>query len=97
MKPLLLVVLLGFCALTGLAISHVGVWGLFEPLFTTWAGAQVFVDLVIALVLFVCWMWRDARRLGRNPWFWFAITLATGSIGPLLYLLTRRKNELPGS
>jgi Terpene cyclase DEP1 len=65
-----------------------GLWGLFEPLLTTWAGLQVLVDLAIALSLFVVWMWRDARATGRNSWPWLVFTVAVGSFGPLLYLLT---------
>lgn len=48
------------------------------------------MDLVIALGLVLVWLVQDARAQGRNPWPWVAITLATGSFGPLLYLLTRR-------
>lgn len=29
----------------------------------------------------------------RNPWPWILATLALGSFGPLLYLLTRREAE----
>ena len=53
-------------------------------------GAQVFADLVIALMLFMMWMWRAAQATGRRAWPWLIATLALGSIGPLLYLLTRR-------
>jgi hypothetical protein len=93
MKSLLLVVLLAFSLLTGVAVLNHGVWGIFEPLVTTWSGAQVLADLVIALSLFLAWMWRDAKRSGRNPWPWFLLTLAAGSFGPLLYMLTRRMNS----
>jgi hypothetical protein len=51
---------------------------------------QLFFDLVIALLLFLVWMWGDAKATGRNPWPWIAITLAIGSFGPLLYLITRK-------
>jgi hypothetical protein len=57
------------------------------------AGMQVLADLVIALLLFCVWMWRDARASGRRPWPWLLLTLATGSFGPLLYLLTRRPGQ----
>lgn len=91
MKTLLLFILAAFTVLTGLALQAHGLRGIFEPLLTTLAGAQVLVDLVIALGLFLVWMWRDARRLRRNPWPWLLLTLAAGSFGPLLYLLTRRE------
>jgi hypothetical protein len=95
MKTLLLAVLAAFSVLTALAVWTHGLWGIFEPLLTTLAGAQVLVDLVIALGLFLVWMWRDARRLNRNPWPWLLLTLAAGSFGPLLYLLTRRETAAP--
>jgi len=53
-------------------------------------------DLVIALSVFLVWMWRDARAIGRNPWPWLVMTLAIGSFGPLLYLLTRKTEEAAG-
>ena len=48
---------------------------------------------LIALGLFLVWMWRDAKAEGRNPWPWILITLATGSIGPLIYLLVYRTGK----
>ena len=51
---------------------------------------QVLADLAIALVLVLVWLWRDAKATGRNPVPWVVLTLATGSFGPLIYLLTRR-------
>ena len=89
MKTLLMLVLAVFSLLTGFALWYHGYWGIFEPLLASLAGAQVLVDLVIALSLFLAWMWPDARRLQRNPWPWLVLTLAAGSFGPLLYLLTR--------
>jgi hypothetical protein len=86
----LVVTLLGFGALTGLALWRHGYWGILEPHFQTFGAAQVFVDLVIALGLCLVWMWRDAQASGRSPWPWLALTLATGSFGPLFYLLVRR-------
>jgi hypothetical protein len=40
------------------------------------------------------WMWCDATAQGRNPWPW---TLALGSFGPLLHLLTRPQAGPAGS
>ncbi len=89
-RTLLLVTLAAFGALTGLALWHHGYWGILEPHFKTFGAAQVLADLVIALALFLVWMWRDARATGRNPWPWLVLTFAAGSFGPLLYLLTRQ-------
>lgn len=90
MRNILILVLVAFTGLTALAVSAHGLSGIFGPLLANAAGLQVLVDLMIALALFLVWMWRDARRLHRNPWPWLALTLAAGSFGPLLYLLTRR-------
>jgi Terpene cyclase DEP1 len=88
-RTLISLTLLAFGTLTAAALWQHGYWGIFEPLFKTFGGAQVLVDLVIALTLFMVWMWQDAKASGRNPWPWIVLTLATGSFGPLFYLLTR--------
>jgi uncharacterized membrane protein len=88
-KSLLLAILVPFTALTAVALWQVGLLGIFVPHFTTWGGAQVFADLVIALCFCMVWMWRDAKRTGRKAWFWVVFTLLAGSFSPLLYWLTR--------
>jgi hypothetical protein len=91
MQRLLLIGTLAlFGALSGAALWQHGYWGIVAPHFQSWGGAQVLADLVIALTLVLCWLWRDARATGRNPWPWLVATLALGSFGPLAYLLTRR-------
>lgn len=91
MQRVVLVVVLGvFSAFSALALWTHGYWGLFEHQLQSLAGMQVLADLVIALSLFAAWVWNDARRAGRNPWPWLVLTLVGGSIGPLLYLATRR-------
>ena len=89
-RLILFLTLAAFSGLTAVALWQHGYWGLFAPAFQSTASAQVLVDLVIALTLFMVWMWRDARTTGRNPWPWIVLTLAAGSFGPLLYLLTRK-------
>ena len=89
-KVILSLVLAAFAVLTALALWFHGYWGIVAPHFQSFGAAQVLVDLVIALGLFLAWMWRDAQTSGRNPWPWLVLTLAAGSFGPLLYLLTRR-------
>ena len=88
-RLLLILVLLGFSALTAVALWQHGYWGIFAPLLQSTAGAQVLVDLVIALGLVMVWMWRDARAQGRVVWPWLLLTLVAGSFGPLGYLLSR--------
>lgn len=89
-RPLMLTFLIAFAGLSAVALWQHGYWGIVSPLLQSTAGAQVLADLVIALCLFMAWMWPDARALGRNPWPWAALILVGGSIGALLYLLTRR-------
>jgi hypothetical protein len=89
-RTLLIVTLLAFGALTAVALAHHGYFDIFTLPLQTWAGTQVLADLVIALTLVMVWMWHDARATGRNVWPWIVATLALGSFGPLLYLLTRK-------
>jgi hypothetical protein len=42
---------------------------------------------MIALTMVLVWMWRDARARGVSPLPYVLITLALGSVGPLLYLI----------
>jgi len=89
-RILLLITLILFGALTAAGLWQEGPAGIVAPHFQSLAGSQVFVDLVIALSLVIVWIWRDAKAQGRNPWPWIIATLAVGSFGPLVYLLTRK-------
>ncbi len=90
-RILLAPVLFAFLVLTGFAVVEHGYLGIFAQQFQSIGGVQVLVDLVIALSLILFWMWRDAREAGRNPWPWVVLTLTTGSIGVLIYLLVYRR------
>lgn len=86
---ILLVVLVAFSLWTLAIVADQGYTGFLtlaaaEP----WA-AQLLVDLVIALSLFLGWMFRDAREHGIPPWPYAALVLTTGSIGALAYLVHR--------
>ena len=85
-RPLVLLILLPFAAYSTYAIAQVGYLAIFTSHFHT-AGFQVLADLVIACLLAMVWMWRDAAASGRNVWPFLLLTLGAGSIGPLLYLL----------
>lgn len=87
-RPLLLLVLVPFAAYSLYAVMQVGYFGIFTSHFHV-AGMQVLVDLVIACLLLLVWMVRDARARGRTVWPFVVLTFATGSFGPLLYLLTQ--------
>jgi len=85
----LVVILIAFGVLSTLALVDVGYFGILEPHFRSWGGAQVFVDLVIVGVLACIWMSYDARERGLSAWPFILITLVAGSFGPLLYLVVR--------
>lgn len=92
-KTLCFVLLIPFTALTIYAVANVGYLGIFDYHRHSPAGWQVFVDLVIALVLILVWMVRDARAKGRTLWPFVLLTLAAGSFGPLLYLLLGKDSD----
>ena len=87
-KTLAMLILIPFTALTLYAVWDVGYFGIFDYHRHSSAGWQVFADLVIALVLVLTWMIPEAKRQGRNPWPWVAVTFVAGAFGPLLYLAT---------
>lgn len=79
---------LDFAALNVAALWFEGFAGMSEAV----AGANLWtlviaVDLVIALGMVLTWLWRDAKRNDRNPIGYTVLTLATGSLGPLLYIM----------
>ena len=86
-RIVLIVTLIAFLVLTTLAVLQHGYAGIFMQQFQSFGGEQVLVDLVIALTMFLIWMWNDAKAAGRNPLPWVLLTLALGSIGALIYLL----------
>ncbi len=92
-RTLLVITLILFGALSAVALWQVGYLGILLPHFQSFGAGQVLADLVIALTLFMVWMWHDAKATGRNPWPWIAATIALGSFGPLVYLLTRKAND----
>ena len=89
-RPLILITLALFGALSAAALWQHGYWGILLPHFQSLAGGQVLADLAIALTLAMVWMWQDARSAGRSIWPWIAATLVLGSFGPLVYLLMRK-------
>lgn len=89
-RSILILILIPFSVLSAIALWQVGYWGLLAPHFQTFGGGQVLADLVIALMLVMVWMWRDAKATGRAIRPWIVATLILGSFGPLVYLLTRK-------
>ncbi len=92
-KTLAIAILVPFSVLTAYAVMQVGYVGIFDYQRHSPAGWQVFADLVIALVLVLLWLVKDAKKTGRSPWPWVALTLASGSFGPLLYILFAKNGE----
>ena len=92
-KIILATTLIAFLTLTAAAAWQFGYLGIFVYQFQNLAGIQVLVDLVIALTLFLVWMWRDAKASARNPWPWLILTLSTGSIGALIYVLIYKSDR----
>jgi RsiW-degrading membrane proteinase PrsW (M82 family) len=93
-RILIIFTLILFGILTGIAIWHDGIIGIFTSIFQSFGSVQIYVDLVISLTLIMVWMWRDANATGRNPWPWIVATLLVGVFSPLLYLLTRKSLTL---
>ncbi|MBL8350254.1 MAG: DUF2834 domain-containing protein [Burkholderiaceae bacterium] len=89
MRALLLTVTAAFTLFSVAIVSHTGLVGFYRQLIESPAAWQTLADIGIALGLVLAWMWQDARRSGRAFWPWVPVTLALGSIGPLLYLLRR--------
>lgn len=85
----LLFVFVDFVALTLYAVYHYGYTSFFTMHLETAVGAQVLLDLVIALSFFMIWMWRDARENGIAPLPYVLSILFLGSIGALAYLIHR--------
>ena len=87
-RKLAIALLIPMLLVTAYALATVGYLGIFDYHRHSPAGWQVFLDLVVSLVLVLCWLVPDAKRLGRNPWPWVAATLFLGAIAPLAYLAT---------
>ena len=90
-KPLLIFALIVHGGITAVALWTEGLAGIFSAIVHSYGSIQIFADLVIALTLVLVWMWRDAKRSGRNIWPWIVITLIAGSFGPLLYLISGKE------
>lgn len=67
-----------------------GYFAIFGVAFDSWAGAQVFADLCVALCFAARWLVRDARSNGRNPWPWLLAIPPLGSLSPLGYFVWTR-------
>ena len=92
-KTISIILLVPFLALTAYAVMDVGYIGIIDFQMQGPAGWQVLVDLVIACILVLTWLIPDAKKAGRNPWPWVAMTVFLGSVGPLVYLATSKGKQ----
>ena len=88
-KIVLAILLVDFVAVALWGVSQVGFVGLFAGMLASPAAIVNSVDLVIALGLVMAWIVLDARARGTSPLPYLILTIALGSVGPLLYLLRR--------
>jgi len=88
-RTLTIAALIPFTVLTGVAFWVDGIAGFPDAITHSWASAQIYVDLVLAIVVLSVWMHRDARSKGRNPRPWIVAAAAVGMFSPLLYLAIR--------
>lgn len=97
-RPLLIALLVGFTALTLVAIVVEGLPGAVVDAITfNWMSVQIYVDLVIAVIVICVWIYRDAAQRGHNPWPWIVAAAVVGMFSPLVYLLTRTRNHRAAS
>lgn len=87
MRTVLFLVLAAFGAFSTYVMWEVGYLGIWQAGMSSVGAWQVLLDLVIMSCIALGFIWRDARHTGRTIWPFAVITLAAGSIGPLLYLL----------
>ena len=90
MKPIVAAVLLFFVGINLYALTMTG-WDGFLTFIDGANGWTVLAvtDLCISLGLVSAWMIKDAKARGRSAMPYVLLTLTTGSIGPLVYLLNR--------
>jgi len=83
------IVLAGFSMLTGYALFMYGYIGFFRELTSNAATVTLLADLVISLTIILVYLGNDARERGISALPYLLLTLALGSVGPLLYLIRR--------
>ena len=83
------IVLAGFSILTAYALIGYGYVGFFREVVSNLASVTLLVDLTIALTIILVYLGHDASERGVSAVPYLLITLAFGSVGPLLYLIRR--------
>ena len=93
---ILLVVFTGY-TLYSISISEQSLLSFGYQLISSPDTAQVLFDLYIMAFLAVLWMYQDSQKRGKSVWYFipFAmLTLIFVSVGPLLYLVLRPRQEV---
>ena len=90
----LMIDFVGFTAFTGYILLEYGM-GWIEVAVSNPVSTLIMVDLFIALSMVLTWLYADAKARGVNPWPYILLTLGTGSVGTLLYLLVRERPGAP--
>ncbi|MCF8204421.1 MAG: hypothetical protein K9J82_05045 [Methylotenera sp.] len=87
MRTVLFLALAAFGAFSTYVMWQVGYLGIWQAGMASLGAWQVLVDLVLMSCIALGYLWQDAQRTGRAWWPFALLTLAAGSLGPLLYLL----------
>ena len=82
-------VMIAFLSQEAYAVYLYGYLGFFRMMFANFASFTAMVDLIIALTLVIVWMGDDAEQRKVSALPFLVLTLALGSVGPLLYLIRR--------
>lgn len=92
LKPALWLVAMVFAAFSLWVLMQIGFLGIWRGGLANLGSMQITVDLVIACTIGVGFIARDCRAQGRAWWPWGLLTVATGSIGLLAYLLFPKRS-----
>ena len=87
------IVLAGFSILTVYALIGYGYVGFVREVISNLASVTLLVDLIISLTIILVYLGNDARERGVSAVPYLLLTLAFGSVGPLLYLIRRGGNH----
>lgn len=87
MRTALILVFAAFGAFSLYVMWQVGYLGIWQAGMSSPGAWQVLIDLVLMSCIALGYMWHDAQRTGRKVWPFALVTLAAGSLGPMLYLL----------
>jgi hypothetical protein len=87
------IVLAGFSILTAYTLLEYGYVGLFREVISNLASLTLLVDLVISLTIILVYLGNDASERGVSAVPYLLLTLAFGSVGPLLYLIRHSGNR----